>query len=134
MKRTGIQRRDWIKRGTKPLAQRKPRKRKPRKPSETLRIYGPPERRAWVKSLACTYCFAVHPLIGLATAGSSHNAHTVTGGTGRKADYTTIVPLCASHHKRYDEHQAPFDSELVRDAMKASAALVEQEWQQRRAS
>lgn len=110
---------------------RTPITRKRRKPSETLRIYGPPERRAWVKAQACIVCIAIHPVFGF-VSGHCHNAHTENGGKGRKADYTTIVPLCASHHKRYDEHQYPCDSPKVRDYIKSCAPLVEQAWRAHR--
>lgn len=108
---------------------RKPMKKRRRKPSETLRIYGTPERRAWIKSLPCLACAGISSFFADATRGTSHNAHTVTGGTGRKADYQTIIPLCASHHRRYDEHKIPFDNPDARDAAKKAAATIEKMWQ-----
>jgi hypothetical protein len=104
-------------------------KRKSRKPSETRRIYGPPARRKFVRDLPCFACLSLSPVFGMVTAGSCHNAHSVTGGTGRKADAETIVPLCASHHRRYDEHQKPFDTEAAREAVKQYAVEVEAAWQ-----
>jgi hypothetical protein len=117
----GPTRRAWINRTAK--------KRKKRKPSETLRIYGPPARRAWIKSLPCFACAGLSPLFGWASQGHSENAHTVTGGTGRKADADTIVPLCRSHHRRYDQHQPPFDRADVREATKAAAPTYDAAWQ-----
>lgn len=101
-----------------------------RKPSETLRVYGPVERRRWVKSLPCIYCVRLSAIFAL-TGGESHQAHVETGGMGRKADYDRIVPLCASHHRRYDEHQFPFDNDETREWVKAHAPVIEAAWQAR---
>lgn len=68
-----------------------PIKAKKRTKQSFARIYGSPERVAWVKSLPCS-------VVGC-TEGPIHNAHTETGGMGRKADYTTIIPLCWRHHQ-----------------------------------
>ena len=57
------------------------------------------------------------------------NAHTVTGGTGRKAGYETIVPLCHRCHDWYDLHQREFACEEIRDRIKAYAVTTEQAWQ-----
>lgn len=99
-----------------------------RKAREFARAYHSKARVEFVKGLGCVYCTALHPLFGVVTAGKSHNAHTVTGGGSRKADFTTIVPLCASHHRLYDEHQFPFDTEKVRDAIKSACPDVERMW------
>jgi hypothetical protein len=103
----------------------KPRK---RSASEFARVYGSRARVAWIKGLPCIACVAASPLFGMPGASLSHNAHTVSGGQGRKADAATIVPLCASHHRRYDEYKAPFDYEPARDAMKRAAARIDAEW------
>jgi hypothetical protein len=48
---------------------------------------------------------------------------------GRKADYTTIVPLCPPHHRRYDEHIAPHRQRgISATSIKAAAAEVERRW------
>lgn len=90
---------------------RKPIRKKPRKPSETLRIYGPPARRAWMRTLPCSACGVV---------GYSEGAHVLgNGGTGRKADYQTQAPLCGIRfgtptiigcHITYDRHRSIFDA------------------------
>lgn len=69
-------------------------KRKPRPASEFRRIYGSRERVKRIKALPCHVC-------GL--YGSTENAHTENGGTGRKADWDTIVNLCVTHH--HELHQ-----------------------------
>lgn len=78
---------------------RSPVKRKPRPAAETLRIYGPPARRAWVKSLGCLVC-----------GGPAVSAHTPSrSGMGRKGDYTTIVPLCHAHHEEQGADSKAFE-------------------------
>ncbi len=117
-----------LQRGTKPI-KRSRIKPKKRSASEFARIYGSRARVAWVKSLPCCYCAALHTLFAIVAKGDSHNAHTVTGGMGRKAGYDTIVPLCAEHHRRYDQRQFPLDDEATRDALKAHAARIQQMWE-----
>ncbi len=106
----------------------KPKKRKSwkRKPSEFKRIYHSRERVRWIKDQPCIYCTAISPLFGI--AGQSHNAHTVSGGAGYKADHTTIIPLCGSHHMRYDRHLFPFNNNDTRQTMKDAAAIVHARW------
>ena len=99
-----------------------------RKAKNFARAYHSKARVEFVKSLPCTYCWGLSPFFAMAP-GTSHNAHTVGGGTSRKADYTTIIPLCASHHTRYDEHQPPFDKAKIRSAMVRAATVVERMWQ-----
>lgn len=117
-------RRSPLPRSTKPIRRRNPKRQR----SEFARCYHSRERVRFVKSLGCVVCTMLSPFFGLATAGKCHNAHTETGGMGRKADYTTIVPLCPVHHKRYDEHLDPCDSEKARQLIKAAAAQVEKLW------
>lgn len=72
---------------TIPASSKKPR-RKPRKPSETLRIYGPKGYVEWIHEQPCIACGVV---------GFSECAHIKTGGMGRKDDWTRTVPLCGPH-------------------------------------
>ncbi len=63
-----------------------------RRKREFLRAYGSVERVEFVRSLAC----AGHVVLLGETflpRGGCHNAHTVTGGAGRKANADTIAPL-----------------------------------------
>jgi hypothetical protein len=63
-------------------------KRRKRPESKTVRIYGPPARRKFVKSLPCCTCHV---------EGYTEQAHVAPPnekGTGYKADYRFIVPLC----------------------------------------
>ena len=85
---------------------------------ERDRVYGPEERRAWVTTLPCIAC----------GARPSQNAHSVSGGMGRKADYTTIVPLCATcHHEVHSVGIRTFQREVGVDLV-AAAARVADAW------
>ncbi len=79
----------------------KPKARKPvrksnaaRKRREFARAYHSAERVEWVKALPCVACGVV---------GFSENAHVASGGAGRKADASQIVPLC-SHDTPYGSY------------------------------
>lgn len=61
-------------------------RKKPRPAKETARIYG--EHAAHVRQRPCCAC---------GYAGATEAAHTTTGGMGRKADASTLVPLCGPH-------------------------------------
>ena len=52
------------------------------------RVYGSAERVAWMRRQPCLVCSGL----------PSENAHTRSGGTGRKGDADSIVPLCHYHH------------------------------------
>lgn len=91
-----------------------------RKAKELARTYGPPERREWIKSQPCFWCQRV----------PSQNAHVGgNGGMSRKGDASTIVPLCAECHPRYDQHKAPFDVSWMRERVRAFADIYELLWQ-----
>lgn len=104
-------------------ALRRPKK---RKPSEFARIYGSRERVRWVKSLPCLVCASlIRPEL---LSSQSDNAHTEGDGMGRKGHYTTIIPLCRSHHERYDRRLFPLDAEPVRDRLRNAAGDVQRAW------
>lgn len=141
MKRTELRRKTPLKKqsakalaspGTKTGRMRrssvKPRNAK-RRASEFARCYGSKERVVFVRSLPCLACIGIAPLLLFTAHGPSDNAHTVSGGKGRKADADTIVPLCRNHHQRYDEHRAPFDVREIREALQRDAAKIEALWQ-----
>lgn len=112
-----------ISRKTKPKARNVKRRQ-----SEFARCYGSRQRVEWVKSLPCMGCVTYWP-ISPSPGWLSENAHTVTGGAGRKADADTIIPLCTNHHRRYDRHLAPFDHPEVREQMRYLAKHVDDAWQ-----
>lgn len=85
---------------------RSPMKKKPRPAKTTLRIYGTPEHREWMKEQPCLICGRT----------PSDSAHLKNGGTGRKADAALCVPLCATivavgysgHHDEFDAGKRSF--------------------------
>lgn len=116
MKRTPIKRSTGLKRTKKITA-------KKRSASEFRRIYGSRARVAFVKRLPCFSCWEV---------GESQNAHTVSGGMGRKANAAEIIPLCKACHAL--QHAKGW--EALRELRQADyrahlARLVEDTWQRR---
>lgn len=94
-----------------------------RRKSEFARCYESRARVAWIKSLPCLargqgYC-----------GGDIQNAHTATGGTGRKADASTVVPLCLKHHAALHTIGARTFASIHRLDLAAEAARVEGLWQ-----
>jgi hypothetical protein len=83
MKRTPLRRKSSLSR-----VSRIPRVNRERKSKNWIRAYGSVERVEWVKQQGCVVCGRIPSL----------NAHTITGGTGRKADAKYIIPLCALDH------------------------------------
>jgi hypothetical protein len=90
----------WLARGTKkiPKSTVRPKAKKQRTAAEErvqfAREYGPPGFLAWI-----------HALPSVASGrGPCEAAHLGTGGTGRKGDWDTIVPL-TRHEHRHELHQ-----------------------------
>lgn len=103
------------------LSRTRPIRPKKRAPDETLRIYGPEARRAWVASLRCACGCGGTPC---------ENAHTVTGGTGRKAGFETIIPLTTRCHQRQTD-RGWGSIGLTRDEAQAIARDVQRMWERR---
>lgn len=82
VKRTPLKRKTKLATKTKPKA-------KKRSASDFARVYGSKARVAWVAAQPCVVC----------GRGPCENAHITSGGVGRKADFTQIVPLCPSCHR-----------------------------------
>lgn len=96
-----------------------------RRATNHARAYGGPERIAWVRSLPCLVAWSG------GCAGAVENAHTETGGMGRKADARTVVPLCHQHHRLlHDCGRAWFEEQYSVD-LSAEAARVEALWRAR---
>lgn len=53
--------------------------------------------------------------------GKVENAHTVTGGVGRKADAHTIIPLCHQHHAELHRGVERFEDLYGIDLTEAAA-------------
>lgn len=122
--RKELKRTAWIKRGSTPMP--RSRLKKHARPKETtLRIYGTPAHRAWMKAQPCAICGRV----------PSDAAHITNGGIGRKADAALTVPLCADvvaagysgHHSEYDGGKRSFVAKYGVD-MRALAAATDDAW------
>lgn len=87
------------------------------------RAYHSTERVKFVKQLPCIVT-GMRPSV---------NAHSVTGGKGRKADYTTIVPVLAEIHDRaHDRGWAEVlgcSREAAKLLLSAHSAETEARWQ-----
>jgi hypothetical protein len=100
-----------------------------RRAKSFARTYGSKERCDWISSLPCAWC-VLRGLVRISRP--SDNAHSEGGGgMGRKADYTTVLPMCRRHHEQYDQHRAPFDRPIPRAAIKILAERTEAAWQER---
>ncbi len=104
----------------KKAAKRLNRKNVPRSTKAFADNYGSLERVLWVKAQPCVMC----EVLGVEQVGRSENAHTEIAGAGLKAHYSTVIPLCPTHHVAYDQRLAPLDDETLRERLKALAASV----------
>lgn len=107
---------------------RSPIRKHGRTPSETERIYGPPERGDLVRAMPCAAC---------GVEGYSENAHVVKGdkGMGHKASARFTAPLCGSRydvmgcHRLFDDYRWTFDTKHPDFDPDAAAAATEAAWQ-----
>lgn len=100
-----------------------PIRKKKRKVSEQRRIYGPPARVTFVTRLPCAAC-------GYAGDLPRHNAHGETGGTSRKADYLTILPLCAHcHAKQHGVNGGWLAIGMTAESRRRAAANTQAAWE-----
>lgn len=83
--------------------------------AEFARIYGSEGRVEWIKAHPCLVCGRT----------PSVNAHTRTGGTGRKADADTIIPLCDPHHREFDNGKKSFARKYEIDVADAAHKIDE---------
>ena len=90
-----------------------------RREAEFARCYGSTERVEWVKRQLCYVCGAL----------PSENAHIVTGGMGRKSDFTNIVPLCVAHHALLHRMGRPAFERYLTTDLDALAGITEARWQ-----
>ena len=114
MKRTPLRRKARLATKSR-LRARKRIKAKARSNIEFQRIYGSQRRVEFVKNLPCVVC----------TKKPSENAHIKSGGMGRKADYTQIIPLCASCHRL--QHEKGWKA-LGLDAMLLDGLAYSTQW------
>lgn len=87
------------------------------------RAYHSPERVAWVQAQPCTVTGEPGPCV---------NAHTFTGGTGLKAEYTTIIPVLDSVHRAAHNKGWAFvlgcTPKAVRLLLSVHAAEIQAKW------
>ena len=103
-------------------------KAKKRTSAEFGRIYGSEDRVREVKRLPCS--------VQGCKRTPSENAHVISGGMGRKADWQYIAPLCHTHHEERDHRlgsnaafQAKYGVDLMAVALDLSERLnAEGEW------
>lgn len=89
------------------------------------RAYGSEERVQMISRMPCLLCGST----------PSQNAHVETGGKGRKADASTVIPLCAACHMEH--HTQGFVTMKIGDEagrvipkeeLLACAAFLDQQW------
>jgi len=88
--------------------------------AEFARIYHSLDRVEFVRWLHCCVCGRL----------PSENAHQGTGGTGRKSDYTTIIPLCLRCHREQHQHGAKTFAAKYSLDYEALAAETQRAWLQ----
>ncbi len=121
-----MKRRKPLPRSTKPLKRGRVRRvNKERKAREFARAYGGEARLAWIHAHPC-----------LATDhewdfcdGKMEAAHTESGGTGRKADASTLVPLCKHHHRQLHAWGHATFERSYHISLTDQAAFCEAQWQ-----
>lgn len=96
-----------------------------RREREFARAFGSLERCYYVSQLACVVPWCRQ-------RGPMENAHIETGGVGRKADATKVVPACEPHHRTgpIAMHHGieTFQDEYAID-LEEAARLTEESWQ-----
>lgn len=123
-KQKPIPRKKKLSAGGSPEKRRPPRKCNPkRRKSEFARAYGSEERVAWVRGQTCIVQASE------CRGQPIENAHTTTGGMGRKADAKSIVPLCRLHHRELHQGGGRTFAAKYRLSLTAAAARIEREWQ-----
>jgi hypothetical protein len=96
---------------------------KKRTAGEFERIYGGRARVRWIAKLPCWAC-------GYSGEIPRQNAHTTTGGTGRKADADTVIALCPPCHGRQTS-RGWLAIGLTAEGRRRAAEATETLWQER---
>ena len=110
----------------KPIARRNA----DRKAATFARVYGSESRVQWVQSLPCLACLLVDRTKGWGTVENAHVTDPQQDkGTGRKAHFSGIVPLCRGHHVRFDRWLFPFNDPAQREFIERQAERIEAAWQ-----
>ena len=93
-----------------------------RRDREWARAYGSKERVKAVKRMEC---------LVPSCRNRSENAHTESGGTGRKADARTVANVCKAHHTLRDDSMHRLGSAVLFNEVHnvdvfVAAAMIEQ--------
>ena len=91
-----------------------------RRTKEWARAYGSTQRVEWIAARPCSVCGCPRR--------PCENAHTVTGGTGRKADASTVIPLCSYHHAELHQVGAHTFEVQHRLPLRWTAEQTEEAW------
>lgn len=89
------------------------------------REYGGVTRLTWLKAWVCRA--RLHP--HLDCSGPIEAAHTASGGVGRKADASTLIPLCRKHHAELHQYGAHSFEKAYGLSLRHEAEKVDNEWQ-----
>lgn len=104
-------------------------RRAPADPVEFARKYHSVERVQFVAAMRCVACALLEPERAADTRGACENAHSESGkGTGFKAGYETVVPMCKRHHRRFDRWLPPFTDRELRAKIRGFAPQVQDLW------
>ncbi len=133
MKRSGIQRKAPLRSSGPPERRTRVKPRNAARAAESFeRAYHSDERIKFINAMPCSQC-GVYP-----RPGAWHrvivNAHTKTGGTSRKADYPTIVPLCSTinrdgcHDIQHQHGWARLSNLSTTEKREAMARKVQRLW------
>lgn len=126
LRRTPLTRKTPLRRGaplkrTGSLRRTGPIKPKKRTAAEKRRVYGTDARIAWMKARPCE-------VPGCHVTGCDL-AHAVSGGMGRKSDYTSLLALCHPHHSEQHLIGTPAFEAKYGISLTDAAARTEAEWQ-----
>lgn len=91
-----------------------PKQNKKRADANYARAYHSEARVKWVQQLLCMIC----------RRSPCENAHTVTGGMGRKSGYANVIPLCPPCHRAIHAGELRLSADLKR----AAASYVNTLW------
>lgn len=99
------------------------RRQRARRKAEFARTYESQARVVWVQQQPC--------LVPGCPRTPCHNAHIQTGGMGRKASSTFVVPACDQHHELLDNQlgRRKFEA-LYKIDLAAEAIDTELRWRQ----
>lgn len=99
-------------------------RRRERRETDWIRKYFSLERVLFIKQLPCS--------VPGCKLRPSENAHGEGGGTGRKAGWESVLPLCSVHHKMLDEGRGRtwFERNILKATCRSCAERTQELWLQ----